>query len=119
MTLTKRNGIINKKLDQFTANRRANKLNSPDSRMVWMKKGEKHTYHVAHIALKTRDTSVRYFDSGYSRHMFGKKSLFKIGEDYRCGTVTLGMVVKHIYFVKVKLKSLVYPYCMMSYLLMV
>lgn len=58
MNLTKQNGIINGRFDQFNANKRANKLNSPNSRIVWMEKGEKHTFHVAHITLKTRGTSM-------------------------------------------------------------
>ena len=41
-------------------------------------------------AFKVMDTCLWYLDSGYSRHMTGDRSLFKVFESKKCGNVTFG-----------------------------
>ena len=87
MALTRQNEMLNVKLDQLSTTKKGG---SPKVRKMWVRTGERNTCHVAHIALKTRDTYVWYLDSGCSRHMSGDRSLFKTVEEYKCGTVTFG-----------------------------
>ncbi|KAF5462373.1 hypothetical protein F2P56_018390, partial [Juglans regia] len=85
--LTRQNEMLNVKIDQLSTSK---KDIFPKVRKMWVRTGKMHTCHVAHIALKTRDTYMWYLDSGCSRHMSGDKSLFKTVEEYKCGTVTFG-----------------------------
>ncbi|XP_041024084.1 uncharacterized protein LOC121264843 [Juglans microcarpa x Juglans regia] len=85
--LTRQNEMLNVKIDQLSTSKKGS---SPKVRNMWVRTRERHTCHVAHIALKTRDTYIWYLDSGCSRHMSGDKSLFKTVEEYKCGTVTFG-----------------------------
>ncbi|XP_041003861.1 uncharacterized protein LOC121249203 [Juglans microcarpa x Juglans regia] len=85
--LTRQNEMLNVKIDQLSTSK---KDISPKVRKMWVRTGKIHTCHVAHIALKTRDTYMWYLDSGCSRHMSGDKSLFKTVEEYKRGTVTFG-----------------------------
>ncbi|XP_042950195.1 uncharacterized protein LOC122282303 [Carya illinoinensis] len=87
MALTRQNEMLNVKLDQLSTTKKGG---SPKVRKMWVRTGERNTCHVAHIALKTRDTYVWYLDNGCSRHMSGDRSLFKTVEEYKCGTVTFG-----------------------------
>ena len=41
-------------------------------------------------AFKVMDTCLWYLDSGYSRHMTGDRSLFKVFESKKGGNVTFG-----------------------------
>ena len=41
-------------------------------------------------AFKVMDTCLWYLDSGYSRHMTGDRSIFKVFESKKGGNVTFG-----------------------------
>lgn len=74
---------------EVNGGRRIYLLNRSKKKSIWVHKSDFHC-NVVLTALKAQSSQVWYLNSGCSRHMSGKKSLFTSLEKYNGGSVQFG-----------------------------